>query len=446
MLVDMNVRAWRPWGRIATARRASANGSHQNGKPAGAHEIRAEAEHLLATEHFKRSEKQAALLRYLLEKQIGGQGEELTEFRLAVEVFQRQAEKWLPEDSIVRVQMHELRRHLREHYAGEGKSRPFRVEIPRGSYRIECVPASVPQSPIAAPEPGAARPGSWMRAHPLLGSLAAASLLVNGWFLISSLRGSGMRDRADSYSELFGSNERETLLCLGNPSVLSVEAPKNLPTPFSAKEYLPLPASLAQLLGTTSDATHPAYLHPTTDEYTGMGEAVCAFRMGRLLERRGFKTQLTQARFLSWDRALHDNLVVLGHPRHASVWTRTNIFTRLFPPGDTEIRFRDREYARVFDPQTSRIAVDYGVISKETTSSGCSILVLAGNTSFGTYGLGEFFADAAKMNEVFRKLRLGSGNHDLPRNFAVLFQIKVADNIPTDISIVDTLTDDAFFQ
>ena len=408
--------------------------------------MRAEAELLLAGEHFKRSEKQATLLRYLLEKQIGGRGEELTEFRLAVEVFQRQPEKWLPEDSIVRVQMHELRRHLREHFAGEGKSRPFRIEIPRGSYRIECVPASVPQSPAATSEPGAARPNSWLRAHPVLGSLLAASLLINGWFLLSSLRISGLRDRADSYSDLFGSNERETLLCLGNPSVLSVEAPKNLPTPFAAKEYLPLPPSLAQLLGTRSDATHPAYLHPTTDEYTGMGEAVCAFRMGRLLERRGFKTQLTQARFLSWDRALHDNLIILGHPRHASQWTRTNIFTHLFPPTDTEIRFRGREYARVFDPQTSRISMDYGVISKETTASGCSILVLAGNTSFGTYGLGEFFANPDKMGEVFRKLRLGTKNHVLPRNFAVLFQIKVADNIPTDVSLVDSLTDSAFFQ
>jgi hypothetical protein len=189
------------------------------------------------------------------------------------------------------------------------------------------------------------------------------------------------------------------------------------------------------------------YLHTTKDEYTGMGDAVCAFKLGLLLERGGFSTRLTQARFLTWDRVLQANLIVLGHPRNASLWTRTNIGPRLSALTSLEeIQFKNREYARVYDSQTGRVTSDYGVISKETTPSGFTRLVITGNMSIGTYGVGEFLSDPEKMSEVFRKLRSATAERALPRNFAVLFKIKVDDNLPTEVSVVDYQFDAPLFK
>lgn len=403
--------------------------------------MRVEAELILASELFTRSEKQAALIRHLLEKQLAGKDEELTEFRLAVDVFHRLPDKWYPDDSIVRVQIHELRKRLREYYEGPGKDRPGRIEIPRGVYHLRYIPRPALAAGTRRGVLLWRRVRGWGR--PVLWTALAASLGVNAFILVSYLRTGRSFDPADSYSEIFGSRDRETLLCLGNPEVFSVERPKSLP-PVSTKEYIRLLPPTIEKLGVIPDPKYATYLHPTTDEYTGMGEAACAFGIGRLLERRGFTPRLTQARFLSWDRALNDNLVILGHPRHASLWTRLNIATRMFSPSDAEIRFRNREYARVFDTQTSRVSMDYGIISKETTPSGVTILVLAGNTSFGTYGLGELFANPDRMGAVFRRLRATTRNHAMPHSFAVLFRIKVADDIPTDVSMVDALTDTDF--
>src|ERR1700716_667545 len=100
-----------------------------------AQEVRREVEILLTSKHFARSEKQSSLLHYLCEKWIEGNADQLNEYQLALEVFHRRADHSGAEDSIVRVQAHELRRRLNEYYLAEGKSRPLCIEIPKGSYR-----------------------------------------------------------------------------------------------------------------------------------------------------------------------------------------------------------------------------------------------------------------------------------------------------------------------
>jgi hypothetical protein len=116
-----------------------------------AQEVRREVEILLRSKHFARSEKQSALLNYICEKWVEGNAEQLNEYQLALEVFHRRADHSGAEDSIVRVQAHELRRRLNEYYLAEGKDRPLRIEIPKGSYRphFTRVPVPVTESPQA---------------------------------------------------------------------------------------------------------------------------------------------------------------------------------------------------------------------------------------------------------------------------------------------------------
>ncbi|MDR3323106.1 MAG: hypothetical protein LBS89_02765 [Zoogloeaceae bacterium] len=44
------------------------------------------------------------------------------------------------QDALVRVYMHKLRRKLDEYYQGAGADEPFRLQIPRGEYRLELMP------------------------------------------------------------------------------------------------------------------------------------------------------------------------------------------------------------------------------------------------------------------------------------------------------------------
>jgi hypothetical protein len=177
-----------------------------------------------------------------------------------------------------------------------------------------------------------------------------------------------------------------------------------------------------------------------------MGEAVAAYELGQLMQTLNLRSRLTQARFLNWNQALQENVVVLGLP-HATPWTSENISSQFFRETNGgslvlngPLSNQPREYGPEYDAKTGRMLTDYGVISKETTSSGSWVLVLAGASSFGTYGAGEFLCDPQKMNPVFERLRSLTGKNEIPQNFLVLVKVKVSENIPVDVSYVTALT------
>src|SRR5258708_5239347 len=107
---------------------------------------------------------------------------------------------------------------------------------------------------------------------------------------------------------------------------------------------------------------------------------------------------------------------------------------RMLLPGPVKISRRNSS------AKPGTMLTDYGVISKETTSSGSWVLILAGASSFGTYGAGEFLCDPQKMNPVFERLRSLTGKNEIPQNFLVLVKVKVSENIPVDVSYVTALT------
>jgi hypothetical protein len=428
-----------------------------------AQEVRREVEILLTSKHFARSEKQSSLLNYLCEKWIEGNAEQLNEYQLALEVFHRRADHSGAEDSIVRVQAHELRRRLNEYYLAEGKDRPVRIEIPKGSYRPQFT-----RNPVV-PAAVAPRAKSWRvgfessAALYSFASLLLVSVGLNLWFVAlhsppkshSSLTGDSGKEYA-SYSEIFGGTRagRDILISLSNPRVLLLYGTDVAPpTSFLSNQTLPLTPQMEKTLDGREPASETPFphmlLHPTSDEYTGMGEAVAAYELGQLMQTLNVRSRLTQARFLNWNQALQENVIVLGLP-HATPWTSENISSQFFRETNGGLLVlngpltnQSLEYGPEYDAKTGRMLTDYGVISKETTSTGSWVLILAGASSFGTYGAGEFLCDPQKMNPVFEKLRSLAGKNEIPQNFLVLVKVKVSENIPVNVSYVTALTHSA---
>jgi hypothetical protein len=422
-------------------------------------EVRRELEVLLESKEFATSKRQSALLKYLCEKYVEGEGEALNEYRLALEVFNRNPEYSPAEDSIVRVQAHELRRRLNEYYLGEGKDRPLRITIPKGSYRPEFIrvehpPASTtpPESPLASTQVG--EPTRSFLPHVLI-AITFVSLGLNAWLLISSGKrrlgpsGGGVQpERYGLYRELFRTaNEapRRILICLSNPEVLLPEGwIHHPPSAYEAGQTLPLDSEMKRVLAARNPELYGApltlSLHPTDDEYTGMGEAACAFHLARLMESLNLQTALTQARFLNWDRAMQESLIVLGLP-HTN-WTSRNVSSSFFRATDEGLQLLNSRpdeptnYPTVYDSNTGRVVTDYGVIAKETGPNGAWVLTLGGASSFGTYGVGEFFCDPDKMTSVVEKLRSLGGKRVVPPDFMVLVKINVSENIPIKTSYV----------
>ena len=96
--------------------------------------IRAQLARILASQIFKTAGRHSRLLRYVVERTLAGEGDQLKEYVLGTEVFDR-PESYDPRvDSIVRVEVRRLRSRLEDYYRGPGNADNVVITIPRGSY------------------------------------------------------------------------------------------------------------------------------------------------------------------------------------------------------------------------------------------------------------------------------------------------------------------------
>jgi len=99
-----------------------------------AESVRTQLRKILSSPIFVRSERLARFLNFTVEQTLAGRGEELKEFVIGVEVFDKN-EKYDPRmDPIVRVEARRLREKLRKYYQNEGFTDPVQIDFPTGSY------------------------------------------------------------------------------------------------------------------------------------------------------------------------------------------------------------------------------------------------------------------------------------------------------------------------
>jgi TolB-like protein len=145
-------------------------------------DVRAELDRVLATKGFTSAGRLTKLLRYVVEKTLAGETDQLKEYAVGVEVFERDGNYDPRLDSIVRVEAGRLRSRLDEYYNGEGAGSPIRINLPRGGYSAQFNRHEQLTSP-QAPEPPRA-PRSWAAMPLAVGLLCAVVAMViwlGGW-------------------------------------------------------------------------------------------------------------------------------------------------------------------------------------------------------------------------------------------------------------------------
>jgi Tol biopolymer transport system component len=95
---------------------------------------RRQLERVLSSPGFLRNERMSRFLRFLAERHLEGNGNQLKESVIAVEVFGRKPDHDPVQDSIVRTEAGRLRGRLAEYYVGEGKDDAIVIELPKGGY------------------------------------------------------------------------------------------------------------------------------------------------------------------------------------------------------------------------------------------------------------------------------------------------------------------------
>ena len=199
---------------------------HEHDEPQA---VRRQLDKILASEPFVRSARISRFLRFTVEQTLAGHGEELKEYLLGVEVFDRKESYDSRVDPIVRVEARRLRAKLRQYYETTGQADAVVIDFPTGSYvpsfrpRAEAPPAPpAPQAPntIAvlpfanlSPEPDYEYFSDGLTAELIHGLTKVECLRVVAWQSAAQLRGRDLdihaiRERLKAGTVLTGSVRR----------------------------------------------------------------------------------------------------------------------------------------------------------------------------------------------------------------------------------------------
>jgi len=97
-------------------------------------EIRLQLDRILASATFSSADRMSGFLRYIVERTLAGEGDQIKEYVIGVAVFGRGDDYDPRLDSIVRVEARRLRTKLDEYYAADGRDDAIVISMPRGSY------------------------------------------------------------------------------------------------------------------------------------------------------------------------------------------------------------------------------------------------------------------------------------------------------------------------
>lgn len=413
-------------------------------------------ERICESKHFRRANKLKAFLRHICEKAREGRFEDLKEHEVGTQVFGRKPGYNMAEDNIVRVQARLLRNRLERYFEDEGRDEPFVVQVPRGAYAPEFIERAAVDAAIekavapVAPTPAQQAVETPSRTSPMALVAAATVILVFAAAVWQVARytpaglGVAAADLNSQVRDLYGQllawpAEYETLVVLSNPKVLLY---KRLTAPATQSPNLVrIPSTLHGALssslnnGGTDGDQH--YLHVQQHSYTGMGEAATAYHVGILMERLQVRTRLTQGRFLDWEKARTRNMIVLGSP-HINDWTLANLSGGEFQFVEGGVldtaadEGRGRKYATAYDSD-GRPKEDYGMISLFDLGD-TKALTLAGRSSEGTYGIGEFFFDNHKMRQVLEAL--SPDGDPAPTAWQALVRMEIHGDLPVKSELV----------
>jgi tetratricopeptide (TPR) repeat protein len=103
--------------------------------------VRSELDRILASAQFQSSERLRRFLQFIVLRTLDGEGDQLKEYRIGVEVFGRSSSYDPRLDPVVRLEARRLRAKLKAYYEGEGQRDPLRIEVPKGAY-VPCFVAA----------------------------------------------------------------------------------------------------------------------------------------------------------------------------------------------------------------------------------------------------------------------------------------------------------------
>jgi hypothetical protein len=393
---------------------------------------------LIKSHSLHSSESLCKLLRYLAEHSLDHPGIALKEYQIATEVLGRPAGFDPQSDSTVRVQAGRLRVKLAEYYAHEGPDDPILVEIPKGSYALTF-------------QQRAAKPGVRAAAAPVVESAAKkeeAPRFTRGWVISVAI-----------FSVLLAASLSTTAILLSQRMRLAASS-QPVPAAYQIfwNRFLTGPQQPWVIFSNGSFVGRPEtgmrYFNPSSDRrtfildhYTGVGEVLAIHELDHVFALLNRPIRVKRGALFSLDDAKNNDLIFVGSP--------SENLTLLDIPGTQEFVFRRLDSgprkgdlavlnvhplpgeAKIFlgTPANQPTTEDYAVVSLlPGLDPSRSILILAGDTTFGTQAAVEYVCREDSVKELLQRLKVSKPSELKP--FEALLHVKIAHGVPVVADLV----------
>jgi hypothetical protein len=278
-------------------------------------------ERILASQVFRRSPRLSALLRYLAEHSLNDEHNLLSEQQVGIAVFGRHPGYNATEDSVVRVQVHNLRERLAEYFAGEGAWEAVVATIPKGKYCLIFAPRSdaSTQESAAAADSRIAKHWSFPAWAALLVAVLTFALGIAGhsYWVKSGVSAVRVSPRAP---ELLPNPLLGSVLTAGNGTIVVVEdtmlvsASMLRGEPFSLPEFVAAGGRAPALTGVFSNETVQKRLEsliPVT-RYVNLANVTFAVGLLRSYPHLSEKTLFRHPREVQFRDIRASNCILFG--------------------------------------------------------------------------------------------------------------------------------------
>ena len=398
--------------------------------------VRAQLEAILASHAFAHSERLRRFLRFAVEQAIEGRSDQLKEYHIGLEVFDR-PESYDPRiDPIVRVEASRLRTKLREYYSGEGRQAAVLIEFPKGSYVPIFHERPAGETWLGGVLGRAARLKDPKNAAILILALLLAGTLA--WVsalrrevAISAFRQAADREsfdpRASAIWGPFFTAEARNYVIFGSPIFFASQKEKlflRWPELNKAVDFQndPMFQKMQSRFGPLSG---PRY------DYSLTGDALAVQRLTGFFGRFGGDLTALPAHRADWEEIRDANIVFLGAPRMIPLLERLPVPQEFEWDAEQNVVNRNPqpgEQAKYVTPSHWE-ELSYAVI-------GCfpglkpdrQILLLTAHSAPGTLAAVEYVTQPDSLKRLMERLEASRGGE--PRYFQMVLRVVVDQGAP----------------
>jgi hypothetical protein len=406
-------------------------------------EARLQIQRVLDSELFRSSGVQRRLFKYLAEKSLAGEADQLKEYAVGMDALGKPESYDPQQDSTVRIQSSRLRQKIIEYYQTSGQTDSVLIDFPRGHFKLLFTPRESP--PAQAFERSALK---WRRVSlAALGAFALAAGLGIYW-RVSLLRleqstatiTEAWQPALEEFWGNFLTSKNPTLICFGTPLFIRIPSLGFLRQPETMHDW-----EEAVRTGEVKrlEQRFPGEHAEPWYAFTGIGESSGTFLLGKLLGMRISDLQVATSTALTWNEIGANNLIFVGPPKFNAQIKALPIEQDLVMQEDKLEGVRNLRPRRgepdffgngIMDAQ-NQTGETYALISRLPGLHGRGeVLVLAGAWTPGTLAACEYVTMEMHARELLRKIRLPSGK--LPAYYQVLIKCKFEHWTPVQISYV----------